>query len=111
MLFSQSLKENRAFRRLYSRGRHTGARCVVLYCRGNSSGTNRLGVTVSVKLGNAVCRNRIRRRLREIYRTNESRFKRGYDIIAVARHSAVGASYTELRDEFLRLASELGLTV
>ena len=109
MLFSQSLKSNRAFHRLYSRGQHAGGRCIVLYCRGNGSAGNRLGITVSAKLGGAVQRNRIRRRLREIYRTNEALFRQGYDIVAVARHGACAATYKQLSDEFLRLGATLGI--
>jgi ribonuclease P protein component len=109
MLFSQSLKSNRSFRRLYSKGRSAGAKTLVLYCRGNGSAGNRLGITVSAKLAGAVGRNRIRRRIREIYRTNEARFKPGYDIVAVARHSAAGASYSQMEEDFLRLAGSMGI--
>ena len=62
-----SLKENHEFRRLYHRGTSSAGRHLVLYCRKNRLGHNRLGVTVSVKLGHAVVRNRARRRLREVY--------------------------------------------
>jgi len=109
MLFSQSLKSNRSFRRLYAKGRHQGARTLVLYCRGNGSAGNRLGITVSAKLGGAVRRNRIRRRIREIYRTNESRFKTGFDIVAVARHGSCDAAYSQIEEDFLRLAEVLGI--
>ena len=63
-----SLKENAAFRRLYHRGKTTGSRYLVIYCSKNRLGVNRFGMTVSTKLGHAVVRNRMRRRLREIYR-------------------------------------------
>ena len=63
-----ALKENHEFRRLYHRGTSSAGRHLVLYCRKNRLGHNRLGVTVSVKLGHAVVRNRARRRLREVYR-------------------------------------------
>ena len=59
-----SLKENHEFRRLYHRGVSTAGKHVVIYCRRNKLGCNRLGLTVSVKLGKAVQRNRIKRRLR-----------------------------------------------
>ena len=68
MLFTQSLKQNHLFRCLYRRGDSAASRYLVLYCRRNGQPGNRVGLTVSAKLGHAVRRNRLRRRLREIYR-------------------------------------------
>ena len=82
---------------------------MVLYCRPNGTGQNRVGVTVSVKLGCAVRRNRVRRRLREIYRLNEEKFLPGYDIVVVARGRAVRASFRDMEREYLRLAERLHL--
>ena len=82
---------------------------LVIYTRRNKSGENRVGFTVTVKLGHAVVRNRIRRRLREIYRLHEAALPAGWDIVAVARTRAVEASYAELEKYFLRAAARLGL--
>lgn len=109
MEFSTSLKQNFEFRRLYSRGKSAGAGRMMVFCRKNRSKTNRVGITVSTKLGKAVQRNRIRRRFREIYRLNESRFKPGYDIVIVARFKSKEAPFDLLESEFLRLADKLGL--
>jgi len=108
--FSTSLKENYLFRRVYSRGKSAASPYLAMYFRKNGRTENRLGITVSTKLGKAVVRNRVRRRLREIYRLNEARFLPGYDIVAVARFRSVGASYKELEADFIRLAEKLGLT-
>ena len=75
MQFSRSLKQNHLFRRLYRRGASAADRNLVIYCRRNGQNENRIGLTVSAKLGHAVRRNRLRRRLREIYRTHG--FRRG----------------------------------
>ncbi len=80
-----TLKENYEFRRLYQKGASAVGGSMVLYCRKNKLGHNRLGLTVSVKLGHAVVRNRARRRLREVYRLNSGRLRQGYDMILVAR--------------------------
>lgn len=109
MLFSQSLKQNHLFRRLYQRGTSAANRYLVLYVRKNGSQTNRVGITVSAKLGCAVRRNRIRRRLREIYRLHEGRFATGYDLVVVARGRAVDAQYRQLESAYLALAGKLGL--
>ena len=105
MLYSESLKLNHIFRRLYAtRGIANGY--LVLYARRNRTGHNRIGLTVSKKLGHAVVRNRVRRRLREIYRQNEARFLPGWDIVIVARTRCVGASFVALTDAFLSLAKK-----
>ena len=74
-----------------------------------TGGRNRLGVTVSTKLGHAVVRNRVRRRLREIFRLNQGGLAQGYDMILVARTRAVGAEYRELERAFLSVCGKLGL--
>ena len=105
-----TLKENYQFRRLYQMGASAVGGGMVLYCRKNNLGHNRLGVTVSVKLGHAVVRNRARRRLREVYRLNAGRLRQGYDMILVARGRTLTASWKELNDTFLRLCRKLDLT-
>ena len=107
MEFSKALKENHLFRRLYRRGQSAANRYLVLYCRPNGSRSNRVGLTVSAKLGHAVVRNRLRRRLREIYRLHESSFRRGYDLVVVARSRSVDADYRQLEKAYLSLARRL----
>ena len=104
-----TLKQNYEFRRLYQKGASSAGNCMVLYCRKNKLGHNRLGLTASVKLGHAVVRNRARRRLREVYRLNSNRLSAGWDIILVARSRTVTASWKELNDTFLRLCRKLDL--
>ncbi len=104
-----SLKGNRAFRRLYTKGKSSVQPAVVLYCRKNGSVANRLGLTVGTKVGKAVLRNRVRRRIREIYRLHETEFRQGWDLVAVARSRAGEAAYRELETQFLRAAGKLGL--
>ena len=104
-----TLKKNSDFRRLYTRGKSAANGYLVLYCRRNRLGVNRLGYTVSTKLGHAVVRNRIRRRLREIVRLNSPALKTGWDIVVVARSRCVQAEYRKLDAAFLRACGELGL--
>ena len=109
MLFSGSLKENYLFRRLYRRGTSAANAFFVIYCRPNGTAKNRVGLTVSGKLGGAVQRNRLRRRLREIYRLHEQEFSPGWDFVVVARTRAMTAPYAVLEREYLALARRSGL--
>ena len=104
-----TLKENYEFRRMYQKGASAAGGCMVVYCRKNKLGRNRLGLTASVKLGHAVVRNRARRRLREVYRLHLDELAVGWDIILVARSRTVTASWKELNDTFLRLCRKLDL--
>lgn len=110
MKFSTSLKLNHIFRRLYRTNGQANS-CLVLYARKNRTGTNRVGITVSKKLGKAVVRNRVRRRIREAYRINEELFLPGYDIVIVARSHAVDVSFQKLTQSLLSLAEQTGIVV
>jgi len=107
--YTVSLKENRQFRRLYAKGKSVVSPYLVLYYRRSVDGQNQLGITVSGKLGNAVTRNKIRRRLREMYRINEDCLFLGYTMVLVARGRAVGVSYRELEKGFFKLTEKAGL--
>ena len=108
MKFSSALKLNHIFRRLYATSGHANA-YLVLYARRNRTNTNRVGVTVGKKLGHAVVRNRVRRRLREVYRLNEERFLPGWDIVVVARSRCIKADFGKLTQAYLSLAEKAGI--
>lgn len=110
MKHTVSLKSNRSFRRLYSRGKSVVTPYFVVYVRKNKGPKSRLGVSASVKLGNAVRRNRVRRRLRELYRIHEEELRPGYDVILVARTRGIFAKFSKLETRFLEAAKKLELT-
>lgn len=111
MKHTVSLKQNHEFRRLYHKGKSAVSPYFAIYCRKTGRQESRLGITTGVKLGHAVKRNFVRRRIRELYRTNESKFVPGYDIVVVARTRAIFGRYSELERSFLQLMKKLGLTV
>ena len=104
-----TLKKNSDFRRLYNKGKSAVNPYMVVYCRRNKGGTNRLGYTVSTKLGKAVVRNRVRRQLREIYRLNAHKLSSSYDIVIVARTRCVGGDFWKMEKAFLAACDKLGL--
>jgi ribonuclease P protein component len=104
-----AIKQNHLFQRLYRRGKSAAAPCLALYVRGNGQPGNRLGLTVSTKVGGAVVRNRVRRRLREIYRAHEGELKQGLDLVVVARVRAGHSRYRRLEGDFCALCRRLEL--
>ena len=106
---TQSIKLNRDFRRLYSKGKSAAGGFVVVYYRPNKRGINRFGFTVSKSVGKAVVRNRVKRLMRESCRAMSDRLKIGYDMIIVARNRAAGKTYAQiLRDlEYVLRSLEL----
>ena len=104
-----TIKNNYEFRRLYAHGKSKAGRDVVVYCRRNGRPYNRVGFTVGSKVGKAVARNLVRRRLRDIYSRSEQSISRGYDIVVVARSGSAAAPYRELESQILRIFERLGL--
>ncbi len=86
MLFTEIIKENKDFSNAYKKGRFVSCRIVTCYYRQNKLPVNRMGITASKKLGNAVTRNRAKRMIRAAYRLAEKDFPIGYDLIFVARN-------------------------
>ena len=108
MEFTSSLKSNNDFRRVYRQGESAVRPCLVVYIRHGRQPGNRLGLTVTSKVGKAHTRNLVRRRLREIYRLHESCLRRGCDMVIVARTRAAQVSYKRLETELLAACQELG---
>ena len=108
MEYTSSLKTNNDFRRVYRKGKSAVRPCLVVYARVNRSEGSRLGLTVTTRVGKAHTRNRVRRRLKEIYRLHESGLRPGYDMVVVARTRAAEVTYKRLETEFLSACQELG---
>ena len=109
MRFTDTLKSNHEFHRLYAKGKSAVTPFLVVYARRSRRPGNRIGYTVSNKMGHAVVRNRIRRRLREIYRLHEGEFLRGTDLVIVARAKAAAANYHQLEHALLSACGKLGI--
>ncbi len=106
-----SLNLNSQFKKLYSKGTSYVSPSVVLYARRNGLSYNRIGITVSKKLGKAVVRNRSKRRLREVYRTNLPRLKSGFDFVLVARGRTATIPFSKLITDFETAAKIVGVMI
>ncbi len=106
---SESLKKNRDFQLIYKEGKSRANRYLVLYVRKNGLSKNRLGISVSKKVGNSIVRHRITRLVRESYRLQEDIFNSGLDMVVIARVSAKGKSFQEISDALLHLGKLQGV--
>ncbi len=103
MIFSESLKKNKDFQLVYKNGKSYANKYLVMYVLYKEENKNRLGISVSKKVGNSIVRHRLTRLIRECYRLQESRFQRGLDIVVVCRASAKGKSYHDLESALIHL--------
>lgn len=104
MKFSDSLKKNREFQHVYRNGKSYANKYLIMYVLKNDLDTNRIGISVSKKVGNSVVRHRLTRLIRESYRLHEEMFNRGLDIVVLARANAKSILYTDMESAFLHLA-------
>lgn len=90
------IKRNTDFRRLYYRGKSQVAPALVTYALKNHSAQNRLGITVTKKIGSAVARNRCKRIIRAAYHALEPGLPSGWDFVFVARSRTAALKSTQL---------------
>lgn len=103
MKFSESLKKNSDFQKVYRQGKSYANRYLVMYVLENHTEGNRLGISVSKKVGNSVIRHHLTRLIRESYRLHEDMFNNGLDIVVIARSTARDISYNETESALLHL--------
>lgn len=100
---SESLKKNKDFQLVYKKGTSYANRYLVMYVKENQLGRNRLGISVSKKVGNSIVRHRVTRLIRESYRLNEELFHSGYDFVVISRVNAKDRGYKEIESALLHL--------
>ncbi len=103
MKFSESLKKNKDFQMVYKKGKSNANKYLVMYIMDNHTEQNRIGISVSKKVGNSIVRHRLTRLIRESYRLQEDKFQRGLDMIIIARAGAKDRSYREIESALLHL--------
>ena len=105
MKYSESLKKNADFNLVYQSGRSLANKYLVMNVRENGVNKNRLGISVSKKVGNSIVRHRLTRLVRESYRLQEDHFRCGLDIVVIARNSAKGKGYREIESALIHLGN------
>mgnify|MGYP002627740668 CR=1 FL=1 len=103
MQFSESLKKNEQFRFVYKNGRSYANKYFIMYVKENGLDKNRIGISVSKKVGNSVVRHRVTRLIREAYRLNMDKIDKGYDIVFVARAGAYDKKYRDIESAMIHL--------
>ena len=103
MKFSESLKKNRDFQNVYNNGKSYANKYLVMYVLENNLNRNRIGISVSKKVGNSVIRHQITRLVRESYRLQEDIFNSSLDIVVIARSNARDVGYREIESALLHL--------
>lgn len=104
MQFSESLKKNYEFQNVYKTGKSYANKYLVMYVVENNTDRNRLGISVSKKVGNSVIRHRVTRLIRESYRLHENIFNSGLDIVVVVRVNAKEIGYHEMESALLHVS-------
>ena len=99
----ESLKKNQDFQQVYSNGKSFANKYLVMYVLVNQLPKNRIGISVSKKVGNSVIRHRITRLIRESYRLHEDMFNSSLDIVVIARGTARNVGYQEIESALLHL--------
>lgn len=103
MKFSESLKKNKDFQKVYKKGRSLANSYLVMYVLKNELNRNRLGISVSKKVGNSVVRHHLTRLIREGYRLSEEHFRCGYDIVVIVRTGAKEKNYHDIESALIHL--------
>ena len=103
MHFTESLKRNRDFQVVYKSRNSYANKYLIMYVKKNELQKNRLGISVSKKVGNSVIRHRVTRLIRESYRLQEESFLSGLDIVVIAKPGAKEQGYEAIKSALLHL--------
>ena len=107
---TQGLQKDSDFRKVYKQGKSFANRYLVMYILNNKSDFNRVGISVSKKVGKAHIRNKARRRIKESYRLNiDTNIKKGYDIVFIARVAIKDVEYIDIEKAMKHLVRKANL--
>ncbi len=107
----EKIRKNIEFRTVYRRGKSFSNQLLVLYIYKNKKEINRVGISVSKKVGKSVIRSRVKRLISESYRLNKESIKKGYDLVFIARTASNDKSYFEVEKSLKNLFKRAGLLI
>lgn len=107
----EKIRKNSEFRTVYRKGKSFSNSLLVLYVYKNYKDVNidRVGISVSKKVGKSVIRSRVKRLISESFRLNNRTLKKGYDFVFIARNTCKGKSYKEVENSLINLFKKAGL--
>ena len=103
MIFTERLCNNSDFTKVYKEGRSKANKYLIVYVRENGYSINRLGVSISKKVGNSVKRHYFKRCVKESYRLHEKLFNSGLDIVVIARQGAKDIDFKDIDSALMHL--------
>ena len=106
---SQSLKKDADFQMIYKEGKSFANKFLIMYVKENDLGFNRIGISVSKKVGNSVVRHRLKRLILESYRLHEDIFNSSLDMVIIARITAKDKNYYDMESAVLHLGKLHGI--
>ncbi|MDU1443871.1 MAG: ribonuclease P protein component [Clostridium cochlearium] len=105
------LTQNKEFKVVYRKGKSYSNELLVLYVYKTKNDYTRFGISVSKKVGKSVVRNRVKRLIKESYRLNCHKIKKGYDLIFIARTLSSNKNYTSIENSLINLVKKAGLYI
>lgn len=107
----ERIRKNKEFRNVYRKGKSYANSLLVLYVlkNRNNSNYNRVGISVSKKVGKSVVRSRVKRLISEAYRLKKNDLKNGHDLVFIARVSSKDKGYEEIENAVVNLIKKVGL--
>ncbi len=107
---TKGLKKDSDFRKVYKHGKSFANKHLVMYILDNKSDSTRVGISVSKKVGKAITRNKIRRRIKEAYRLNiDEKVKNGYDLVFIARVAVKDVDYKNIEKSMNHLMKKANI--
>lgn len=107
----ERIRKNIEFRTVYRKGKSFSNQLLVLYIYKNHKDLNRVGISVSKKVGKSVVRSRVKRLISETYRINKDDLKKGYDLVFIARTASNDKSFKEIDKALKNLLKKAGLLI
>lgn len=107
----EKIRKNVEFRTVYRKGKSFSNSLLVLYVRKNYKDLNRVGISVSKKVGKSVIRSRVKRLISESYRLNKNCLAKGYDLVFIARNNSNDKNFAEIESALKNLLKKAGLLI